>query len=255
MPRLRLALPSLAGAGAALLAFRVVPQAWDGAALLAGAGFAFRSPERWLALVGAGLCLATQPLRMMVLAGVAFLCGGALGLLAPHSAVWPRLTSVGIFPAHHFLGPAACLLVGLTLLAKGRLRSGFLPPAVLVLVGALSLTAALNDPTLFGGAFVVGTLLSAIGGLSTALAVRRTVVGRWTGIGERIAGSWLLTIGLLLAALRLAPAPKPTVELAPPATAPVWSAPNVPGYAPPSRRDADPFAGGPGGFGPPMGTN
>ncbi|RIY00070.1 hypothetical protein D3218_12285 [Aureimonas flava] len=249
---------AIAAACAALLWIAALPADWQGEAARAGALFLAQGPDRWLALAALGLGLGASPrpdARAACAAWVALAAGTSLGLAAPASILWPWLTSPAVFALRSSLGPAACVLAGLALLAPRRWRIGLLAPASFAVTLALSLAAAVNDPTTGGRAFSGGAALAMLAIPLAATGLGRLVPGRAAPIGARIAGSWVLTIGLLLAALRLAPAPRPEIDLAAPVASPLWNTPDVPGFAPPIRPGETPYPGLAGRSGLPAGTN
>jgi hypothetical protein len=120
---------------------------------------------------------------------------------------------------------------------------------------SLSLTAAINDPTPERSAFVVGALLASLGLIVAAASLRRLITRTWVSIGERIAGSWLLTIGLLLSAVQLFPNAAPDAEAARSPAEASSTPPTISDFAPAMHPDFDTFPMPFGKGGLPKGTN
>lgn len=168
-----------------------------------------QSPDRWLACVGLGVVAGSLLRRDRPGFVAAVIAGSVFGVASRHSFLGPWIVSPPVFAQLRFLGPAACLLTGLLLMARGRWRSLSVPLVVFAVTAALLLVATINDPAPQGHAFVAGAALAATGLMLLAGSLRRWVDGTWVAVGERIAGSWLLTIGLLLSAAQLVPVPVP----------------------------------------------
>jgi hypothetical protein len=223
-----------------LVAAWALPEAWSGDALQAGATFVFESPDRWLAILGLGLVLGTQGHRSTVLGWTAFVSGAVLAVACRHSGSWQWITRASAYPYLHLLGPSACASSGMLLITEGRWRTRFLPVAAFAVAAVLLLPAAMNDPAPEGYAFCIGALLAALGLALVASTLRRLVAGTWTPIGERISGSWLLTIGLLLSVLQMIPAPLAGVTPLPTrAVSDGPQIPDVPDIAPAARSDPE----------------
>lgn len=239
MSVLRSAIPDLLVGVAALILAWILPTTVAVNELRAGVAFMFESPDRWLAIIGLGLALGSENGEGSW-AGWAALVGGAcVAIASGHSSVWQWLTGPSTYAYLHLLGPGACLLSGLLLVGKGRWRTRLYPVAAFAVTTMLLLTAAINDPALGGYGFSAGAFLSAAGLALLTSALRRLVAGNWMPIGERIAGSWLLTIGLLLSAVQLLPSPTSVPDIASPAVEASTRPPTVPDFAPAMRPDED----------------
>lgn len=257
MSPLRSAITVLLVGGVALLLAWLLPSTLGGGGVRAGAAFMFASPDRWLAILGLGFAFGSGN-QGDSRAGWAGFAGGAfLAVAVRHSGVWPWFTHPSIYAYLHLLGPGACLLSGLPLVVKGRWRTCLRPVAAFTVAAMLLLTVAINDPAPDGYEFGMGALLSMAGLVLLASAIRRLAAGNWMAIGERIAGSWLLTIGLLLSMVQLLPAPAsaPMPDMAS-SPAKVTSRPTaIPDFASAMRPDADVFPKPFGDRGFPKGTN
>jgi hypothetical protein len=252
---MRTAMPVLLVGGAALLLAWLLPSTLAGDGVRAGAVFMFASPDRWLAILGLGFAFGSGNQGGSRAGWAGFAGGVFLAIVARHSGVWPWLTSPSIYAYLHLLGPSACLLSGLPLVVKDRWRIHLLPFAVVSAAAMLLLTAAINDPARGGYGFGMGALLSMTGTVLLASAIRRLAAGNWMAIGERIAGSWLLTIGLLLSAVQLLPAPVPAPDMASSPAKATSTPPAIPDFAPTMRPDTDAFPAPFGNHGLPKGTN
>lgn len=220
----------------------------------AGAAFTLASADRGLAIVGLGAALGTQGPRRLAMCWTTFVGGAVFGIWSRHSALWPWLAGASTYRYLHLLGPGACLLSGLLLVASGRWRTRCLPVAAFAVAALLLFAAAINDPAPESYAFGAGALIAVMALVLASSCLRRLLTGHWAPIGERIAGSWLLTIGLLLSVVQLVPASAPMAE-ATPSFPQAAAPPPVTGVEPAIRPAADPFAVPPGVQGLPMGTN
>lgn len=232
-----------------------LPASWTSVGIHAGAMFAFGSPDRWLSLAALGLVLGTQDGRRLTTACTAFVGGAAFGTVCRHSAFWPAIADPSMFPHLHLLGPGACLLSGLLLLTSGHRRHHLLPLASFAVAASLLLGAAINDPAPRSYAFAAGTSLASLSFALAATSLRRSVCFGWLPIAERIAGSWLLTIGLLLSAVRLLPSDEAIADAnhaQTQSTARPIAFPNIP---PAVRPDGYAFPDPLGSRGMPKGTN
>ncbi|WP_294644501.1 hypothetical protein [uncultured Aureimonas sp.] len=216
-----------AGAGAGALAAIVVALAFPGewiGGVRAGAMFSMASPDWWLAILGIGLVLGAQDRRTRPVIWVSLIGGAVSGIAVRHSALWPLLSNPSIFRFVRLVGPSACALSGLGLLLNNRWRSPFLTILTFATATGLWFTAAVNDPTSEGYGFAAGFSLACLCLATAAALVRRSITGSWTRVGERIAGSWLLTIGVLLSATQWFPVAPPMIDAPLPPT-PVVSKP------------------------------
>jgi hypothetical protein len=153
---------------------------------------------------------------------VALACGIAAG-----GALWSYLVA---HPAEveqfRLVGPMACAAVGLALVAPDKVRP-WLAPIVAVLAGlGYGLAARVFDPTVQHDWRFAGTLTAvALWLVAVPLLLGRPRRLPWFRIATRIAGSWLLAIGILLGAVQILPkrnAPPPAASLTvpPPLDAP-----------------------------------
>lgn len=162
-----LRLPSIAIvlliAVASLAAGLVLAASGSSETVRSGAGFMVQSPDRWLAFVGLGLVSGTLARPAWPGFVAAVIAGSVFGVASRHSFLGPWITGPSVFARLHFLGPAACLLMGLLLMTRGRWRSLSTPFVVFAVTAALLLIATINDPAPQGHAFVAGAALAATG--------------------------------------------------------------------------------------------
>lgn len=159
--------------------------------------------DRSLPLVGLGLALAPVS-RREIGASAAFLLVG-LGLGAVLGAWIAALIEADftLFSYLFMLGPLQCLAVGGALVVPPSLRAVTLPPASLACGVALGIGALADVPGGFRAEYSVGAGIAALALVLVPLLLLRDL--RWSGlaVATRIAGSWLIAIGLMLLALEI----------------------------------------------------
>lgn len=111
-------------------------------------------------------------------------------------------------------GPVSCLAVGVVLAVPPGLRSWLLPPAAVVTGAMLAVGIKLVDPSFHDPDFLRGALAASLWLVAAVGLTVHLISGRWLGIAVRIFGSWLVAIGLMLAASMLVP--RPATGAAPP---------------------------------------
>jgi len=105
-------------------------------------------------------------------------------------------------------GPISCVAVGLVLAVSERIRSWLLPPAAIVIGALLAIGVEFVDPSSHDPNFLRGAIAASIW-LVAAIGLMGHLCNRaWFRIAIRILGSWLIAIGLMLAAAILLPQPK-----------------------------------------------
>ena len=220
--------------GAALAAIYLHPIA-ERSLLEQGSIAVVVSYQRALPPLGLGCMLVLTRFRAAALGALAAVLGIWLGLAAREWLVATILSGPGTASRLALPGPVSCLATGLMLAAPERLRAWLLPPAALVIGATLAAGVAIVDPSFHEESFLRGAL--AAGAWLAAVGFSVGLVDRpWFRIAIRILGSWLIAIGLMLAAAALLP--RPRVEEPPPPESPTF-----PGH------DQRPPAGGP--FAPP----
>ncbi|WP_102959095.1 hypothetical protein [Mangrovicella endophytica] len=192
-----------------------------------------------LAVAGVGLASSRNGSRPRMVSVAAVVLGLAGGLFLRDSLLWPFLSRIDVFGRLALLPPAACMLSGVVLLLPGGV-SALLEPLAAILVGVVAtFEASLNDP--FGNPFglPVGAALAALWLVSFLVAAGAVLPIRALLIGKRIAGSWLLAIGLLLSGLQFLPK-QPGLQEPTPMANPEFGPPLEVPFAPTLPRDAPP---------------
>lgn len=187
------------------------------------------SPQRVLPLVGLGFGLALTGRLGCAAAAVL----GVAGIAAGHIYRDGLLSLLGHLPgaaAHIFLtGPVASLAAGLALILPDRPRGWLLPLAAGVIGAMLALAIKLTDPSFHDPTISWAGIAVALWIVAAVFLTVRAFRQPWFGIAGRIAGSWLLAIGLLYGGAALMPGPQRMPAEAPaPTPAPGQSAPPAP---------------------------
>ena len=179
----------------------------DRSMLERGALSVILSYQRALPLLGLGCALATVRSREAALGAILAVVGLWLGFAFRDSLINSVVSGSATTGRLGLPGPVSCLFVGLVLAAPLRLRTWLLPPTA-ILVGAMLaigiklVDPSFHDPNFLRGGVAAGVWLVGAVGLTVHLCYRP-----WLGIGMRILGSWLVAIGLMLAASMLVPRP------------------------------------------------
>jgi len=197
--------------------------------------------QRALPPLGLGCVLGLTRFRVAALGALAAILGIWLGLAAREWLVATIFSAPGTASRLALPGPVSCLATGLILAAPERLRVWLLPPAALVIGATLAVGVEIVDPSFRDPRFLRGAL-AASAWLALAIGFTARLLDRpWLRIAIRIFGSWLIAIGLLLAAAILLP--RPRVEQ-PPVPPPVEN-PTFPGQnqrPPAGERSQSPLA-------------
>lgn len=163
------------------------------------------SIEKALPLIGLGAAIALLDPLQALLSCAVFLLGALLGFHY-HDAFLAMMAFVPNAPEHLFLaGPIALVASGALLLCPPSLRH-WLAPALAAIIGAmLAQFIALTDPTI--GSPAVSFLGVGLGmwSIATVSLCLRSVLRPWFAVASRIAGSWLVAIGLLYGGSAFAP--------------------------------------------------
>jgi hypothetical protein len=178
-----------------------------------GAAYLFATYALALAIAGIGVALAQAPRRIGVPAVLLFAAALLAGLAIKDPILSMAVARPGAFERTAFIAPAVCVLAGLAI-ALPMLAPGI---AALAGIGA-GFLIALNDPTFGETQFATGAAAAAFWLLLAPLAVLPRLDARAVRIGSRIVASWLVAIGLMLAAARFyESAPVPPAALRAPA--------------------------------------
>ena len=155
--------------------------------------------DELLPLVGLAFTLAQLPLRLCLAGLCIFLAAiPAGGLFA--SWITANADRIELLP---LVGPACCLLVGLTLVAPTVLRA-FLTPSVSFVMGlALGLVIDYSASSLRQWSFALGYLVFGVWLTLTLMVTWRAFAKPWLSIPARIFGSWLIAMGAMLSAAQL----------------------------------------------------
>ena len=181
------------------------------------------TPERVLPLIGIGIALGLAGTRTYAAGALLF----GLGIAAGFTLYKPILDPLWALPhateSKFMTGPIASVVAGLVLVSGRRLRTWLLLPAtgVVGLMLALAIVVtdpSLNDPTNSRAGVLIALWI--VGAVSLSLRAFRY---GWFDIAGRIAGSWLIAIGLLYGGVALLPKPPipvPSLTLPSPKFAP-----------------------------------
>lgn len=193
----------LAG-GAALLALLALPGMQG--AFAAGATYTLRHTDQLLALVGLAFALAQLSRRACRIGLVAFLAGIPVGGAVADLGLWLGSAAPGFLAYVVLVGPATCLLAGACLAAPPGRAARIAPPAALLIGMAVGQVASFRDISGAHWVFALGTISVGVWLVVTLVPTLALVRRIWLRLAGRIFGSWLIAIGLLLAAARLVPA-------------------------------------------------
>jgi hypothetical protein len=159
--------------------------------------------DRSLPLVGLGLLLAEASRREMAASALLLLVGLGLGAVAGARIAAAIEEDFTLVTYLFMLGPLFCLAVGGALVAPTGVRVFALPAAALLsgLVLAVGLLAEL--PGALGAEYLAGAALAIFAAILVPLLILRDIRSPGLSVATRIAGSWLIAIGLMLLALEL----------------------------------------------------
>jgi hypothetical protein len=156
-----------------------------------------------LALVGYGLASAVPRKGISFAALIVFLIANACAALGGHQLISRIQSDIVNLANGPSLGATANLISGAALLAPGVIAVPFLFVAGLangLIVGMLIAMKALGGPGEL--AFTAGALIASVSIVAVAMLARReTLKAPWAQIASRIAGAWLIAIGILVLAL------------------------------------------------------
>jgi len=167
------------------------------------------APERALPLVGLGIACGIVRVPVLGLTLALFGLGIVIGMAA-HD--WLILTIFTVLEGTTHLSlttPIGCLAIGLALVPGARVLSCMLPLAAFTEGVMLALAVFLTDPSLHDPIFVWTPLLAAIWIVIAVASTLQAFRGNWGVIFGRIAGSWLVAVGLLYGGVSLLPILKP----------------------------------------------
>ncbi|PTW58839.1 hypothetical protein C8N35_109144 [Breoghania corrubedonensis] len=152
------------------------------------------APQQVLPLIGLAIALALAGRGVLVGGLVAF----ALGLTGGLAGEAVLLGFAGGLPdPAGLITPAASIVVGLGLLGPRVLRAGLVPVAALIAGGLCGLFLRLSDPSLRDPAFPIAGAAVVCWIVLAVMLTLRVLRRRWFDVAGRIAGSWLVAIGLM----------------------------------------------------------
>jgi hypothetical protein len=199
-------------AGAVLAALLFMPPMLRGR-IGGGAAYLLTAYAQVLAIAGLGVALAQTTHRRRIFGILLFTAGLVAGLAIKDPALSALVARPGAFEQTAFIAPAVCILAGTAIALP------MLAPGIAALTGLGSgFLIALNDPTFGETRFGAGAAAAAFWLLLAPLTVLPRLDARAVRLGSRIFASWLVAIGLMLAAARFyerAPAPPPAALRAP----------------------------------------
>jgi hypothetical protein len=203
--------------------------------------------QRALPLLGLGCVLALARPLPAVLGAALCIVGLWLGFAAREWLIAALVTGTATAPRLGLAAPVSCLAAGLLLALTEPLRSWLLPGSAVVIGAMFGFGVKLIDPSFHDPNFLRGAVAAAIWLVGAAALSAQLLQRSWFRVASRIAGSWLIAIGLMLGTSILLPRhgigelPQPPQTLGPPGS------PDGSG-APDSGRPEFPFA--PSGFNP-----
>jgi hypothetical protein len=159
--------------------------------------------DRSLPLVGLGLLLAEASRREMAASALLLLVGLVLGVVAGARIAVAIEEDFTLVTYLFMLGPLLCLVVGGALVAPRPVR-GFASAAAALLSGLVLAVGLLAElPGALGPEYVAGSVLAILAAILVPLLILRDIRSPGLSVATRIAGSWLIAIGLMLMALEL----------------------------------------------------
>jgi hypothetical protein len=158
------------------------------------------SYQRALPLFGLGCALATVRSRDAALGAILAAVGLWLGFAFRDSLINMLVSGSATTGRLGLPGPIACLFVGLVLAAPQRLRAWLLPPTAILVGAMLAIGIKLVDPSFHDPNFVRGGVAAGVWLVGAVGLTVHRCYRPWLGIAMRIAGSWLIAIGLMLGA-------------------------------------------------------
>jgi hypothetical protein len=159
--------------------------------------------DRSLPLVGLGLLLAEASRREMAASALLLLVGLGLGAVAGARIATAIEEDFTLVTYLFTLGPLLCLAVGGALVAPRTVR-GFASPAAAFLSGLVLAVGLLAElPGALGAEYLAGSALAILAAILVPLLILRDIRSPGLSVATRIAGSWLIAIGLMLLALEL----------------------------------------------------
>lgn len=201
--------PILAVLGAIVIGTIVLRPAAAGSPLAWWIWHSALTLERVLPLIGLGIAFGLADARTYAAGALLFGLGIAAGFVFYKPILDPLLTIPNVAERNFLTGPIASIVSGLALMGGQRLRPWLLVPAAGAAGIVLALAIVVTDPSLNDSTNrIAGALIGVwiVGAVSLSLrAFRRG----WFDIAGRIAGSWLIAIGLLYGGAALLPKPTP----------------------------------------------
>ena len=160
--------------------------------------------DRSLPLAGLGLLFAEASRRAMAASALLLLVAVVLGAIAGARLAVAIEEDFTLVTYLFILGPLLCLAVGGALVAPAAVR-GFALPAVAMLSGlALGVGLLAELPGALGAEYFAGAAVAMFTLVLVPVLILHDLRSPGLSVAARIAGSWLIAIGLMLMALELA---------------------------------------------------
>jgi hypothetical protein len=197
------AAPATALALIALVVALIALPAADHRPLQAGLLDALLRFDRSLPLVGLGLLFAAASRRAMAAGALLLLVGLVLGAVAGARLAVAIEEDFTLVTYLFMLGPLLCLAVGGALVAPVAVRVFALPAAAMLSGLALGVGLLAELPGALGAEYFAGAAFATLAAILVPLLILYDIRSPGLSVATRIAGSWLIAIGLMLLALEL----------------------------------------------------
>jgi hypothetical protein len=165
------------------------------------------SYQRALPLLGLGSVLGLMRPRRAALGAALAVLGLWLGFAARVWLIAAIVSGPAMAGRLALPGPISCLAAGLILAAPARHRSWLLPPVAIIIGAMLAIGTKLVDPSFHDPNFLRGAIAASVWLVAAVGLTGHRLDQPWFRIATRIAGSWLIAIGLMLGAAILLPRP------------------------------------------------
>jgi hypothetical protein len=187
----------IAGLIALLFAYHQPPG--ERSRLALGAFYTLSRTDQVLPLAGLGLAVAQLQAGSVAISLACFVAGIPFGALI---ADWIADFASAIVVLAYVLaiGPVATVATGIVLVSPDVARKSLAPVAALLAGAALGLVVDMGETSLSAWAHPAGAILCGLWLAVTAGLIWRTLRQKWFAIAERIFGSWLVAIGMMLGA-------------------------------------------------------
>jgi len=162
-----------------------------------------------LPLVGAGLILARLDVKPAMVSYALFVVALTSSVMAGGPFAQWLTTTPGAVERFVLVGPAGSVLVGVALLLPDAFRRWLAPLATILTGAAFGIAIRLFDPTVGDRRYALTLALVALWLVTVPFLIGHRHRRQWFAIATRIVGSWLIAIGILLAALLVLPRNNP----------------------------------------------